>query len=249
MNKAVVSLSGGLDSAVCLSWAVDHYGKDNVYAVGFNYGQKHDLEINQAKEIARYYEVPFKVFDVCSIFEESNASLMKNSTLELKKESYEKQIKESDTGIVNSYIPFRNGIFLSIITSYALQKSADVVVLGAHAEDSVKDSSKISAAYPDTSQEFMNYMSDAISSGSGRQVTCISPLLVLNKSQVLSLGLKGDIEGIERKPFPYWLTWSCYTPEFRNGKYYPCNTCATCLDREKAFKDNNIIDIMKYMGL
>ena len=130
MSKAVVSLSGGLDSAVCLSWAVDHYGKDNVYAVGFNYGQKHDLEINQAKEIARYYEVPFKVFDVCSIFEESNASLMKNSTLELKKESYEKQIKESDTGIVNSYIPFRNGIFLSIITSYALQKNANIVVLG-----------------------------------------------------------------------------------------------------------------------
>ena len=78
--KCIVSLSGGRDSATCLGLAVEKYGKENVSAIGFDYGSKHPQELEHAQKIADYYEVPFKVVSINpSIFEGSTCTMLKGA--------------------------------------------------------------------------------------------------------------------------------------------------------------------------
>ena len=92
--KAVVLLSGGVDSSTCLALAVDKYGEKNVFALNILYGQKHSREIESAKAIARYYEVDYQEIDLSEIMKFSNCSLLKHSTEEIKHQSYAEQLAE-----------------------------------------------------------------------------------------------------------------------------------------------------------
>ena len=221
MKKAVVLLSGGIDSTTCLAMVIDSRGKENVIALNMLYGQKHDKELESAKAIAAHYDVPYYEMDMSEVMRYSNCSLLKHSTEEIKHQSYGEQIKES--GEVDTYVPFRNGLFLSAATAFAISMDADAVYYGAHADDAA------GSAYPDCSDRFALYMKRAIYEGSGRKVSLRAPLIVMNKSEVVRLGLKLNA--------PYHLTWSCY-----EGKEKPCGKCGTCIDRAKAFADNGVAD-------
>lgn len=227
-RKALVLSSGGVDSTTCVSIAVGVLGKENVSTVSALYGQKHSKEIECAKKVAEYYGVPHYIINLANtgIYDLSDCSLLTGSSREIKHESYVDQMKEDNDGIVDSYVPFRNGLLLSAVAAMALsiypEDEVDVY-LGAHADDAA------TAAYADCSEAFNEAMAQAINLGTYGKVTLRSPLILFNKAQVVRLGA-----GIGT---PYHLTWSCY-----EGGEVPCRECGTCRDREVAFETNGMTD-------
>lgn len=221
--KAMVLLSGGVDSATCLAYAIDKHGASNVMALCIMYGQKHKRELESARKIASYYGVTLKELDLASIFADSDCSLLSKSDKEIPKESYDEQLKERGGKPVTTYVPFRNGLFLSSAASIALSWECSVIYYGAHSDDAAGN------AYPDCSAEFNNAMNEAIYLGSGNVLHIEAPFVNLNKADVVRTGIALKV--------PYELTWSCY-----EGNDEPCMTCGTCRDRIKAFELNGMID-------
>ena len=118
--KALVLNSGGVDSTTCVGIAVDKYGKENVITASLYYGQKHDKELECAKQIAEYYEVGHIEEDISNIMKyASNVCSLVKGGKDIVHKSYEQQIKENGEGRVETYVPFRNGLLLSIATAYA----------------------------------------------------------------------------------------------------------------------------------
>ena len=148
MSKALVLFSGGVDSTTCLAMAIDKYGKDNVIALSVSYGQKHIKEIEASNKIAEYYGVEHLKLDLSEMFKFSNCSLLSQSTEEVPHETYAEQLSKTDGKPVSTYVPFRNGLFLSSASAIALSKECDVIYYGAHADDSAGN------AYPDCSEVF-----------------------------------------------------------------------------------------------
>lgn len=221
--KALVLFSGGVDSSTCLAIAVSKYGKDNVIALSISYGQKHKKEIEAAEKIAKYYDVEKIDLDLSLIFQFSDCSLLSSSNEEIPHESYSSQLEKTDGLPVSTYVPFRNGLFLSSAAAIALSKKCEVIYYGAHSDDAAGN------AYPDCSKSFNDAMNKAIYEGSGKQIKIEAPFVGMTKADVVKTGLKLGV--------PYHLTWSCY-----EGGDSPCRKCGTCIDREKAFKANGIID-------
>lgn len=222
--KILVLSSGGVDSTTCLAMAVKEVGAENVLALSVYYGQKHDKEIQAAKKVAEYYGVERMELDLSVIFAGSNCSLLKQSTEDIPLESYAQQIEETHgERPVSTYVPFRNGLFLSSAASIALSRGCSKIMYGAHADDAA------GAAYPDCSLDFVNAMNQAIYLGSGNQLTIEAPFVSLTKADVVKKGLELGV--------PYALTWSCY-----EGGEKPCGKCGTCIDRQKAFEKNGVID-------
>lgn len=222
--KILVLSSGGVDSTTCLAMAVAEVGAENVLALSVYYGQKHDKEIQAAKKVAEYYGVERMELDLSVIFAGSNCSLLKQSTEDIPLESYAQQIEETHgEKPVSTYVPFRNGLFLSSAASIALSHGCSKIMYGAHADDAA------GAAYPDCSLDFVNAMNQAIYLGSGNQLTIEAPFVSLTKADVVKKGLELGV--------PYELTWSCY-----EGGEKPCGKCGTCIDRQRAFELNGTID-------
>lgn len=221
--KALVLFSGGLDSTTCLALAVERYGADEVLALSVSYGQKHTKEIEAAKAVAAYYGVKLKTLDLAAIFADSDCSLLHGSSQEIPKESYAEQLTGTDGKPVSTYVPFRNGLFLSSAASIALSNGCEVILYGAHADDAAGN------AYPDCSQDFNDAINRAIYLGSGQQLRVEAPFVGKTKADVVAEGL--------RLHAPYHLTWSCY-----EGGEKPCGLCGTCRDRAAAFAANGVDD-------
>ena len=133
------------------------------------------------------------------------------------------QIKKTDGKPVATYVPFRNGLFISSAASIALSKGCSKILYGAHSDDAAGN------AYPDCSQVFNDAMNKAIYEGSGRQLVVEAPFVNMNKAGVVKTGLEIGV--------PYELTWSCY-----EGNDKPCGKCGTCIDRQAAFEANGTVD-------
>lgn len=222
--KALVLSSGGVDSSTALGLAVQKYGKENVIALSVSYGQKHDREIRAAKAVAEYYGVEQQFLDLSLIFQYSSCSLLQQSDKAIPEESYAEQLQKTDGAKpVSTYVPFRNGLFLSAAASIALSRDCEVIYYGAHADDAA------GCAYPDCSPVFNKAMSEAVWEGTGRQLRIEAPFVNGNKADVVRTGLKIKV--------PYHLTWSCY-----EGGDRPCGKCGTCRDRAAAFAANNTED-------
>lgn len=221
--KAMVLFSGGIDSTTCLGIAVDKYGSENVAALSIAYGQKHEKEIEASQKIAQQYGVEHLYLDLGQIFQYSDCSLLSHSQKEIPKEAYAEQIKKTKGTPVSTYVPFRNGLFLSSAASIALSKGCEVIYYGAHSDDAA------GSAYPDCSDAFNHAINEAIYLGSGKQLRVEAPFINLTKAEVVKKGLELRV--------PYELTWSCYM-----GEEEPCGKCGTCIDRAKAFELNGVED-------
>ncbi len=221
--KALVLFSGGLDSTTCLALAVQKYGHENVLALSVTYGQKHRKEVEAAEKIIAYYKVKHQVLNLTELFAESNCSLLVQSEQEIPHESYGEQLKRNEGEPVSTYVPFRNGLFLSSAAAIALSQGCEVIYYGAHSDDAAGN------AYPDTSVEFHNSITDAIRIGSGGKLVVEAPFIRKTKADVVRIGLSLQV--------PYELTWSCY-----EGGEKPCGTCGTCIDRKRAFELNHVKD-------
>lgn len=221
--RALVLLSGGVDSTTCLGLAIQQYGVKNVIALSIAYGQKHAKELEVARKIAAHYDVEFMSLDLAKIFEYSDCALLQHSEEVIPKLSYVEQLAACDGKPVSTYIPFRNGLFLSSAASIALSKNCDIIYYGAHSDDAAGN------AYPDCSDAFNNAINEAIYIGSGHQLKVEAPFVQLTKADVVRQGLTLKV--------PYELTWSCY-----EGGARPCGACGTCIDRIEAFEKNGICD-------
>ncbi len=222
-EKALVLCSGGADSSTLLAKAVADHGADNVFALAVSYGQKHSRELRSARAIADHYGVELRLLDVGAIFADSTCSLLAHSDAAVPQGTYDEQQRDSEGGPVSTYVPFRNGLFLSCAASMALSLECSVLYYGAHHDDVAGE------AYPDCSLAFVEAMDRAIRLGTADELRVEAPFVSWSKADIVVLGLSLGV--------PYELTWSCY-----EGGDTPCGTCATCLDRAAAFAANGVSD-------
>lgn len=227
--KAMVLLSGGVDSATLLALAVEEYGQENVVALSMSYGQRHERELWSAERVAAHYGVEKRDLNLVEIFRSSGSSLLAHSEEKISQGTYGEQKKAASDGLVSTYVPFRNGLFLSVAASMALGCGCGVLCYGAHHDDVAE------AAYPDCSLAFVEAMDRAISEGSGGQLRVQAPFIHWDKAQIVKKGLELGV--------PYELTWSCY-----EGGEIPCGTCGTCMDRQRAFEANGVTDPLRIGG-
>ncbi len=222
-ERALVLCSGGVDSTTLLAMAVERYGAANVFALSISYGQRHNKEIESAKAVAAHYGVQQRFLDLAAIFADSNCSLLGHSTQDVPQESYADQLQETQGKPVSTYVPFRNGLFLSSAASMALSLGCSVLYYGAHHDDWAGN------AYPDCSQDFVDAMNHAIVEGTGGELRMEAPFVQWSKADIVKRGLELGV--------PYELTWSCY-----EGGEKPCGVCGTCIDRTRAFELNGVTD-------
>ena len=181
--RALVLFSGGLDSTTSLAIAIDKYGKDNVVALSISYGQKHIKEIEASNNIASYYGVEHIYLDLSKIFDYSDCSLLSKNDVDIPKGEYAKQLEDLNGKALSTYVPFRNGLFLSSAAAIAISKNCDVIYYGAHADDAAGE------AYPDCSEEFTKAINEAIYLGSGKRVSVIGPFVNMHKADIVKLPL------------------------------------------------------------
>jgi 7-cyano-7-deazaguanine synthase len=214
-----VLFSGGLDSTTLLYWVKEdaHLDWDEILAINITYGQKHTKELDCARRLRTMLGFRLVTLDLATVFSyDTNCTLLKGNG-EIPTGTYEEQ-----GAIPSTYVPFRNGLFLSVAASVALQHGATRIYYGAHADDA-------RAAYPDCSEDFLDAMDCAISEGSGNQLALRAPFIRMKKAEIVKEGFRLQV--------PFKETWSCY-----EGKDIPCGICATCIDRAKAFAANGYVE-------
>lgn len=173
--------------------------------------------------VTHYCEDLSKVFS----FNPTVCSLLQDSGRDIAEGSYQQQSVEAGSSPVATYVPYRNGLFLSYAAAVALQLGARLILYGAHRDDAAGD------VYPDCSSKFVNAQCEAIYTGTGRQVQVLAPWIAFNKRDIVNYGLTLNMTHEE-----FEHTWSCY-----NGADKPCGVCGTCIDRKAAFTQNGIYDI------
>jgi 7-cyano-7-deazaguanine synthase len=219
MSKVVVIHSGGLDSTVLLAKCKREF--DEVIALNFNYGSKHnERERRAAVEVCNALGIKQVQINLPFINELFKSDLLQSGG-EIPQGHY------SDDSMKSTVVPFRNGIMLSIAVGYAESIGAEKVLLGSHKGDR--------SQYPDCREEFTKVISEAAQLGTYTKVVIESPFNNLMKYDVVKIGLEINA--------PLYLSWSCY-----EGKERPCLKCGTCTERTEAFVLNNSKDPLLTLG-
>ncbi|KUI99172.1 7-cyano-7-deazaguanine synthase QueC [Vibrio sp. MEBiC08052] len=202
MKKAVVVFSGGQDSTTCLVEALQTY--DEVHAITFDYGQRHRLEIETARQLAVQLGVKaHKVMDVGLLNELAISSLTRDDI----PVSHELQ----DNGLPNSFVPGRNILFLTLAGIYAYQIGAESVITGVCETDF--------SGYPDCRNEFIQTMNRALVQGMDREMKIVTPLMWLNKAETWAMADHYGALTLVRNQ-----TLTCYNGVIGNG----CGECPSC---------------------
>jgi len=221
-KKAVVLLSGGLDSATCLALAkADGF---ETYAVSFDYGQRSQAELNAAKEVAKIYATEHLVFPL-------KVDLFKGSALT--DETIDVPTEASDD-IPITYVPARNTVFLSVALAWAEVLGARDIFIGANVIDY--------SGYPDCRPEYLNAFEHTANLGtkagvSGDTFRIHAPLIELSKSEIIARGVALGVD--------YSLTVSCYQAD-EQGR--ACGVCESCTLRKEGFATLNIDDPTRYIA-
>jgi 7-cyano-7-deazaguanine synthase len=234
--KAVVLLSGGMDSCVAMAQARDD-GADELIAVSVLYGSKHgEAELMAAARVAGWFGAEWKEVVFPDVFSGAGSALMGESTMP----HLTYQEIDAQKGPSPTVVPFRNANFLSLATAIAITHKASHVYAGMHGEDAHN------FAYPDCTPEFLGAMANAIYVGSYHEVRLQFPLIWMSKADVCKRGLQLEA--------PFHLTWSCYDPRDYGSampsteRWLQCGKCPTCVERIEAFRKNGIIDPVPYFG-
>ena len=226
MKKAVILLSGGLDSATCLAIAIDN--GFSPYALSFRYGQRHEFELNSAKAVSKSMGIEEHVILDIDLRAFGGSAL--TDDIEVPKDRDEVDITNE---IPVTYVPARNTIFLSFGLAYAETLEANDIFIGVNALDY--------SGYPDCRPEyiasFQKLANLATKTGvEGESLINIhTPLIDLTKSEIIKKGLSLDVN--------YGLTHSCYDPN-QNG--YSCGHCDACQLRIRGFEKAGLSDPLKY---
>jgi 7-cyano-7-deazaguanine synthase len=225
VKKAVVVLSGGLDSTTCMGIARD--AGYELYPLTFHYGQRHDREVEQAKKIAAFYRVPHHRIVTLDFLKQIGGSALTDETIAVPVGGVN---EAGENDIPSTYVPARNLIFLSLATAYAEVVGAEVVYIGVSAVDY--------SGYPDCRPEFIRAMNETIGLATkagiaGAGIRIEAPLVHLSKKETIEWGLRLGV--------PYELSTSCY-----QGGEEACGECDSCRLRLKGFADAGAKDPIPY---
>ena len=219
--RAVVSLSGGMDSSVCLALAARDY---DVYALHFSYGQRTEKrELTSAHALAELAGVrqflPLKI----DLFRQIGGSALTDPNIAVPNAPAAQEIGEE---IPVTYVPFRNAHFLSAAVSWAEVVGAKAIFIGAVEQDS--------SGYPDCRPAYYDAFRKVIQTGTRHgDIEILTPLIHLKKSEIVQLGQ--DLHA------PFHLTWSCYS-----GEDLACGVCDSCVLRLRAFAQAGVSDPIPY---
>ncbi|MHA7747598.1 MULTISPECIES: 7-cyano-7-deazaguanine synthase QueC [Paenibacillus] len=226
-KRAVVILSGGLDSTTCMGIAKEA-GYD-LYPISFDYGQRHKIEIENAKQVAEHYGVSqrHKIIKL-DFLRDFGGSALTDDTIDVPN-VMNGEAEESEIPV--TYVPGRNLLFLSIATSYAEVTGSVAIYIGVNALDY--------SGYPDCRPEFIHKVEEVIALATkvgveGKGITIETPLIDWTKAKIIEEGLKIGV--------PYELTTSCY-----NGKAEACGVCDSCRLRLKGFEEAGSKDPIPYL--
>ena len=222
MKKAVILLSGGLDSTTCLAYATSQ--GFTCYALSFDYGQKHHAELDAAQHIARQFNVAQHEIITLSIGRLGGSALTD--------EAIDVVDHHAHIGIPTTYVPARNTIMLSIALGWAEIVDADSIFIGVSAVDY--------SGYPDCRPEYINAFETMANLATkkgieGHPIRLHTPLMHLSKAETVQLGASLGVD--------YAKTISCYRA---TNKGLACGTCDSCYLRKKGFHDANIPDPTRY---
>ena len=229
MTKSIILLSGGLDSLTCLGIAKSN--SEECFAISFDYGQKHNSELQASKNIAKEFNIIHKIINLKDLGSLGGSSLTQSNISV--PDFIENKNNLDDSQIPNTYVPCRNLIFLSFACAYAEVFGAQKIYIGVNAIDY--------SGYPDCRADFINSMQQTINFGTKmganqKATELCTPLINLTKAQIIQLGNKLEIE--------YSLSVSCYRA---NNKLQACGTCDSCIYRKKGFIDAGVKDPTKYI--
>lgn len=217
-SKAIVLLSGGIDSATVL-FIAKRMGYE-CHTLTFDYGQRHKREIDSARRIARAAGCRSTVLSIRLPWKGS--ALVNRKQAIPKRRPWAKMCKD----IPATYVPARNTIFLSYGLSFAESIGAGKIFIGANAVDF--------SGYPDCRKPFIRAFEDVIREGTkagaeGRRISIEAPLISMTKSEIISEA--------KRIGVPLGMTWSCY-----EGKAQPCGGCDSCVIRRRGFEGAGLKD-------
>jgi 7-cyano-7-deazaguanine synthase len=225
--KAVVLLSGGMDSCVCVATAHQRHGADGVALLHASYGQRTESrEVKAFRDIADFYGVKQRLMVKLDHFRAIGGSALTDPDI---------AVPENELGapgplgstIPVTYVPFRNAHFLSVAVSWAEAVGAGAIYIGAVAEDS--------SGYPDCRPEYYKVFQELIRVGTRpeTEIEIVTPVIALKKSEIIRKGIELGA--------PLHLTWSCY----QNAEE-ACGVCDSCLLRLRAFSEAGVPDPVPY---
>jgi 7-cyano-7-deazaguanine synthase len=219
--RAVVCLSGGMDSCVCAALAARDY---EVYAVHFGYGQRTEArELRSAQEVARIVGAAEFMHLKMDLFRRIGGSALTDPGIAVPAAPAEESI---GSAIPVTYVPFRNAHFLSAAVSWAEVLGAKGVYIGAVEQDS--------SGYPDCRPAYYEAFNQLIRAGTKEgDIRLVTPLIELRKSEIVQLGVELGA--------PFHVSWSCYS-----GETEACGICESCVLRLRAFREAGAVDPIQY---
>ena len=215
-RKALVVLSGGQDSTTCLYWAIEKFGLENVSTITFDYGQRHRIELDCAKDIARRIGVPQTCLPI-DTFAALGGNALTDTDIAIAN-----QVDE-ETSLPNTFVPGRNIVFLTFAAAWAWPRKINVLVTGVAETDY--------SGYPDCRENTLASLQESLRLGMESNIEIHAPLMHLSKKQTVELAR--DLGAIEAMGW----THTCY-----NGVRPPCGSCAACDLRARGFSEAGIED-------
>ena len=215
-DKALVLLSGGQDSTTCLYWAIDRFGRGDVSALSFDYGQRHRIELECAVAVATHAGVDHRCLPI-DTFTALGGDALTEAGIDVATE-----INET-TGLPNTFVPGRNLVFLTYAAALAWRLGIENLVTGVAQTDY--------SGYPDCRENTLAALQQALRLGMESNVQIHAPLMHLSKQQTVELAR--DLGGLEAMA----LTHTCY-----NGQRPPCGECPACVLRAKGFAEAGVED-------
>lgn len=215
-DRALVVLSGGQDSTTCLYWAIERFGKAEVSSITFDYGQKHRIELECARDVAAAAGVP----NVClpiDTFAALGGDALTDASVAVSDEA------DEDTDLPVTFVPGRNLIFLTFAAAWAYRHDTQHLVTGVAQTDY--------SGYPDCREETIAALQKAISLGMDREFTIHTPLMHRSKRETVELAVR--LDALDAMA----LTHTCY-----NGRRPPCGECQACRLRAKGFAEAGVRD-------
>ena len=218
MNKAVVLLSGGLDSTTLLYFVVNEGYEP--YVLSFDYGQRHKKELIFAKKTCDKLNVEHKIIDITSIHELLSGSALTDESIKVPEEHYSHESQKA------TVVPNRNAIMLNIAIGYAVSLGADRVFYAAHYNDR--------EIYPDCRAEFINRQNETAKlANDNDELEIVAPFVDKTKADIVKIASELGV--------PFENTWSCY-----KGGAKACGMCGTCRERIEAFELTEFEDAIEY---